>query len=195
MKTIAIMLDMDGCFSDWGGYMLGNHFPDFKDIDVLNKHPDRDKLIGDVYKGDPHAFYKLPVLDGAAEFYQRLVHLAHRMAAAGHRLHLNWLTAVGGIHHDHDAVSVEKRLWLGENIHEDWSAYGNFVATVASPDKKVALAQALAVYDHVFFLDDFLTTIKAVESLGPRLTAMHHEGDHSAALACVENHLKENNYF
>lgn len=102
-----INIDLDGVGADWEAYVLKHHFPYLKDIEGLNKHPYRTKLIKDMYLKDPHLFSKLSPLN---QFGTLLNYVISR--------NLDWriLTAAGSDHHSFNMVVADKLRWLKKNF-------------------------------------------------------------------------------
>lgn len=103
---LVFNIDSDGVAANWEKYMLNNHFTDMENIRVLNKHPERRKLIADVYKKDPHVFRKL---EPVPQFRQLLSWLHDNDVS------FRILTACGGDHPDYELVAKDKRDFFMEH--------------------------------------------------------------------------------
>ena len=104
---IRIYLDLDGVGADWTGYMLKNHFPQFKTIDTLNKHPNRQTLLEQVYLDDSSVFLNLEPLPQFKVLLDKLINLKKEFPIS-----LKILTAIGSEHHNPLQVASDKRGWL-----------------------------------------------------------------------------------
>lgn len=101
-----IFIDLDGLGANWVDYVLKYHFP-FKDIDVLNQHPDRLLLTRDMYRKDPNLFYKLEPIK---QFGKLLKWLTDR------NVPWNILTAAESCHECYETVVNDKLRFLKEKF-------------------------------------------------------------------------------
>lgn len=108
MRTFYI--DLDGLGANWQDYVLEQHFPDFKDIEELNQHPERATLIREVYVREPRLFRNLPPI---ARYKQLLDHLTKRM--------VNWtiLTAAGADHPCYHTAREDKLRYVRQHFDVD----------------------------------------------------------------------------
>lgn len=106
--TPYVYLDLDGVGSNWGKYVLANHFPG-KTIDDVNQMEaaERADAFAKMYRNDPRLFYKL-------EPYPPYRVLLAEIAKFPCKRRI--LTAAGSDHHSYEIVKYDKVRYLGEHF-------------------------------------------------------------------------------
>lgn len=142
-----VYVDLDGLGADWEGYVISQHFPTMT-IKELNKHPERTQMLAEVYRKDPHLFYRLEPIPQ----YSELLAAIDKMNCKGFIL-----TASGDTHPDPNMVRLDKTRWLSRyfNIPESQ------VIVTPTGEDKIAFASP-----HSVLLDDFDTNCNAFKAAG-----------------------------
>lgn len=166
MESLEFNIDLDGLGTNWQGYVLQNHFPEFENIEVLNQHPRRIELMRGIYEREPRLFRNLPKIDK----YQRLLrHLTERG--------VTWriLTAIGSEHPSPDLVREDKLAYL-------WEHFGvssdKIIISDASEDKVSYAGKGKVL------IDDFKRNCREWEGAGG--TALYVE----ANTYCIDDLIK-----
>lgn len=134
MKNNILYIDTDGVAANWVKYVLDNHFTTMTDIEELNKHKQRVKLLKQVYKKDPYLFYNLEPMQRFHEILRFI---------RGCKIPFKILTAVGKEHHDFKQASLDKRHWWADHFevpHDD-------VIIVKDSPNKVKYAKGAVLID------------------------------------------------
>ena len=116
MRILEIYCDSDGPITDWRHAVLS--LPRFEgwNIDQLNKSPDRESLLRQLYTDFPHFFYKLPIhhdgsrlLEVLMRYHQNSDMICQKRTVAFDQIRVNILTAIGTDHPDYNQASADKR--------------------------------------------------------------------------------------
>ncbi|UKZ10847.1 putative DNA repair exonuclease [Vibrio phage C-ZP2022] len=149
-KEYVVYFDMDGITHNWRKEIL-KEYPQFKNIDELNKHPDKDKLVRAVYDKYPDFFRDLEPMNRGLDMAVRLI---------GNGINVKFLTAVDPVGESR-SIRRGKRESLTMALKERGvSKLPDIIYTEDSAGKKFyAEPQAILV-------DDYLVNIKEWQAAG-----------------------------
>lgn len=174
-----ILIDMDGVVADWISYMLRYHFH-WLTIEELNKHPDRDRMISDVYRDDPCIFLKLSPLPGALDLVRGCIDLVGEE-------NVGWLTATGTWHKDRSMVATHKREWIAKHIdaHLGTSTATRATVVLNSSDKPTAVDNI----EGTILVDDYQRNCKQWMGAGGMAVCYNGAVDDARATVDAIQHL------
>ncbi|QJT71212.1 hypothetical protein GR11A_00175 [Vibrio phage vB_VcorM_GR11A] len=147
-----ILLDMDGLSCDWVKAIL-KFYPEFKDIDQFNKHPEKVGLVKQFYLNRPNIFARLEMIPQFEQLFEYLV---------GTGVELGWLTAIDPNHHNPELVKRNKTQWALENV--DWKFGTDTAENMVTVDRSAD--KSMYAEPGVLLIDDYYKNTDAFSAAG-----------------------------
>lgn len=180
---MRLLFDMDGVAADWVGPAL--NFTKCKNADTLNKHPYVREMLFAMYIINPDFFLKLPRL----HYFKHMMKLA--MSAKG-ITSIGYLSSIGDIHPDRDAVMAHKRMWVFNEIDLPFMClrelgYNTYTNCIFKDGPK---GKATEANEHTILVDDHYRNTDAFKQAGGHVFLVPEEGYTMDTVDKFEEYLK-----
>jgi len=164
MSKPIIALDMDGVIADWSAF-INDKLPEYglKDVYELNKAPNRNEIIDDIYRLNKYAFERLPFIERSSRLLDYLdsgVKLGYiDLVIATH-------TVKGMQNIRHEGVRQQKINWLNVHVKPRWPNLIKYDGQVMAFTGEGIDTKAMIANDNVLLIDDYHRNITEFSERG-----------------------------